>query len=116
MDHGSTFSNKVKMGCIRNKSSLSLVNHFKLGYYIHLDTRKGNVWCLYPNKNAAVKSVQDAFGQELLENYEAVLAKRMKELVANESSADGKMLRLGVETGGCSGFQYVFYLDDRRRS
>uniref|UniRef100_A0A2N9F434 tRNA-uridine aminocarboxypropyltransferase n=1 Tax=Fagus sylvatica TaxID=28930 RepID=A0A2N9F434_FAGSY len=25
---------------------------------------KNNVWCLYPNKNATSKSVQDAFGQE----------------------------------------------------
>ncbi|KAL3623401.1 hypothetical protein CASFOL_032217 [Castilleja foliolosa] len=37
--------------------------------------------------------------------------RRMKELQADE--ACGKLLRLSIEAGGCSGFQYNFSLDDK---
>ncbi|MBA0607979.1 hypothetical protein Godav_020234, partial [Gossypium davidsonii] len=38
---------------------------------------------------------------------------RIKELQASKELSEEKMLRLSVETGGCSGFQYVFDLDDK---
>lgn len=44
------------------------------------------------------------------------MLQRMKELQGTEALGGKKMLRLCVETGGCSGFQYVFDLDDKTSS
>uniref|UniRef100_A0A7N0UAS0 Core domain-containing protein n=1 Tax=Kalanchoe fedtschenkoi TaxID=63787 RepID=A0A7N0UAS0_KALFE len=41
--------------------------------------------------------------------------RRIKEL-QNEGSSEGRLLRLAVETGGCSGFQYKFELDSKTDS
>lgn len=40
-------------------------------------------------------------------------AKRIAEIVANEG--EGVMLRVAVNGGGCSGFQYGFTLDDTKQ-
>ncbi len=42
-------------------------------------------------------------------------ARRIREIVAREGRP-GLFLRLSVEGGGCSGFQYRFDLDDRREA
>ncbi|GLT89990.1 hypothetical protein SLE2022_079450 [Rubroshorea leprosula] len=68
--------------------------------------------------SSSSSALQDASSQSPSPSPDAVhmtdnCIKRMKELQATESSPDEKMLRLSVETGGCSGFQYVFNLDDK---
>ena len=39
-------------------------------------------------------------------------ARRVKALLAMEEDSNGKFMRVGVEGGGCSGFQYDFGFDD----
>lgn len=48
-------------------------------------------------------------------NFRSNLQK-MKELQSDEASGREKMLRLSIEAGGCSGFQYNFSLDDKTDS
>lgn len=52
----------------------------------------------------------------LLVDDDIICLQRLKELHTKDSSNEGKMLRLGVETGGCSGFQYVFCMDDKKNA
>jgi len=51
--------------------------------------------------------------QQTAENMNLTIdaAKRIQEMASSEGN-DALMLRLSVNGGGCSGFQYVFSLDD----
>ena len=50
----------------------------------------------------------------ILNEFKDDSLQRMKELQATENG--NKMLRLSVEAGGCSGFQYAFALDDKKKN
>ncbi|XP_059428244.1 iron-sulfur assembly protein IscA-like 2, mitochondrial [Corylus avellana] len=67
---------------------------------------------LLPSSSSSSSPSPSLDALQLTENC----VRRMKELQASEASADEKMLRLSVETGGCSGFQYVFDLDAKTNS
>ncbi|KAK9170407.1 hypothetical protein Syun_002547 [Stephania yunnanensis] len=61
---------------------------------------------------AAEAAPSSAAAQESLHMTDNCV-RRLKELHDKEKSSDAKMLRLSVEAGGCSGFQYAFSLDNK---
>ncbi|CAH8379556.1 unnamed protein product [Eruca vesicaria subsp. sativa] len=91
-------------------SSRSLVKRF--GPYLSARIRENHRVLNYCS-SASSSALKEA-SSESPSSLEAVhlsdnCIRRMKELQASEP--EKKLLRLGVETGGCSGFQYVFELD-----
>lgn len=55
---------------------INLMIHVQLLWmWIYLNSGKSKVWSLYPNKSAILKSVQDAFAQEPVANYEVISGK-----------------------------------------
>ncbi|KAK9122791.1 hypothetical protein Sjap_012393 [Stephania japonica] len=62
--------------------------------------------------SAAAEEAPSSAAQESLHMTENCV-RRLKELHDKEKSSDTKMLRLSVEAGGCSGFQYAFSLDNK---
>lgn len=57
--------------CVFLKFNLVLIsNSITQFVFLYLNAGRSNVWCLYPNKNAVLESVENAFGQEPVANYE----------------------------------------------
>ncbi|KAL5731467.1 hypothetical protein ACHQM5_004191 [Ranunculus cassubicifolius] len=70
---------------------------------------------LFSTSSPALKQVSAQIHTEPVLMTENCI-RRLKELHEKEAATEGKMLRLSVETGGCSGFQYAFMLDKKTNS
>ena len=62
--------------------------------------------------NTATVSVQDTFALSLTDRA----VDKVKDFAAKMPDAGGKALRVFVQAGGCSGFQYGFTFDDAKET
>lgn len=62
--------------------------------------------------NTATVSVQETFGLSLTDRA----VDKVKDFAAKMPDAAGKGLRVFVQAGGCSGFQYGFTFDDAKET
>ncbi|KAL8128752.1 hypothetical protein V2J09_017907 [Rumex salicifolius] len=92
--------------------TMSLINRIttSLAYRIRLNQRLLSCYSL--SSSAALPADSPAASIEGIHMTDSCV-KRMKESQTSEASAEDKVLRLSVEAGGCSGFQYAFSLDDK---
>ena len=60
--------------------------------------------------NTATVSVQETFALSLTDRA----VDKVKDFAAKMPDASGKALRVFIQGGGCSGFQYGFTFDDKR--
>ncbi|PSS15929.1 Iron-sulfur assembly protein IscA-like [Actinidia chinensis var. chinensis] len=65
--------------------------------------------------SSTLPEAQSPSSSPLLESVQMTdnCVRKIKELQSDEASGKEKMLRLSIEAGGCSGFQYNFSLDDK---
>jgi len=54
--------------------------------------------------------------KESLVTLTANTVEKLKSIIANDPEAKGKALRIGLESGGCSGYQYVFTFDTKKEN
>ncbi|KAG2310237.1 hypothetical protein Bca52824_021794 [Brassica carinata] len=88
--------------------SRSLVKRF--APYLSARIRENHRMLNYISSVSALKEASSSSSSSLEDvHLSENCIRRMKEL--QSSDPEKKLLRLAVETGGCSGFQYVFELD-----